>query len=61
MPKDFLRELAKDEKAIEFFNTLNKANKYAIAWRLHDAAKPETRERRLKKFVEMMKRRERLH
>lgn len=61
MPKDFLRELAKDEKAMEFFNTLNKANKYAIAWRLHDAAKPETRERRLRKFVEMMKRRERLH
>jgi hypothetical protein len=34
VPADFLRELKKDKNAYAFFQTLNKANTYAIAWRL---------------------------
>jgi uncharacterized protein YdeI (YjbR/CyaY-like superfamily) len=61
MPEDFLRELAKNKNASEFFETLNKSNKYAIAWQLLDAKRPETRERRVKKFIAMLERKERLY
>jgi uncharacterized protein YdeI (YjbR/CyaY-like superfamily) len=61
MPEDFLTEIKKHNKAEEFFQTLNKSNKFAIAYMLQDAKKPETRERRLKKFIEMMKREEKLY
>jgi uncharacterized protein YdeI (YjbR/CyaY-like superfamily) len=61
VPEDFLAELAKDKKAMAFFKTLNRANTYAIAWRLQTAKKPETREKRKKKMLEMMARGEKLH
>jgi uncharacterized protein YdeI (YjbR/CyaY-like superfamily) len=61
VPEDFLRELAKNKKAEAFFDTLNKANTYAIAWRLQTAKKPETREKRMKALLEMMARGEQLH
>jgi uncharacterized protein YdeI (YjbR/CyaY-like superfamily) len=54
VPKDFLKALSKDQKAKEFFATLNKANRYAIAWRLETAAKPETREKRMKAILAML-------
>jgi uncharacterized protein YdeI (YjbR/CyaY-like superfamily) len=59
--KDFLEELEKFPKAKAFFDSLNKANRFAIAYQLHSAKKPETRLRRLQKFVEMMKKGEKLH
>ena len=61
VPPDFLEELKKDKDAYDFFETLNKANTYAIGWRLQTAKKPETREKRMKKFLEMMKNKEKLH
>ena len=61
VPEDFLEALTKDAKANAFFRTLNRANSYAIAWHLHNAKKPETRERRMKKYLEMMRKGERLH
>lgn len=61
MPADFLAAIAKHAKASAFFQTLNKANRYAIFFHLTTAKKPETRARRLAKFVEMMQRGERLH
>ncbi len=54
VPEDFLRQLAKNQTALEFFKTLNKANTYAIAWRLQTAKKPETRERRMKAILTML-------
>ena len=54
VPKDFLNALSKDKKAEAFFETLNRANTYAIAWRLHTAAKPETREKRMKAILAML-------
>ncbi len=60
-PEDFLRALAKNKKAETFFATLNRANVYAIVYRLQTANKPETRERRLKMILAMLDRGERFH
>lgn len=61
MPKDFMDELKKDKEAYNFFKTLNKTNTYAIAWRLQTAKKTETREKRMKNFLDMMKNKEKLY
>lgn len=61
IPSDFLALLEKDQQAYEFFKTLNKANIYAIAWRLQTAKTLETREKRMKVLLEMMKNRQKLH
>lgn len=45
----------------EFFDSLSSANRYAIVYRLDDAKKPETRERRLRKFIAMLERGEKIH
>ena len=54
VPEDFLQALAKNEKAKAFFETLNKTNTYAIAWRLQTAKRPETRARRMQAILEML-------
>jgi uncharacterized protein YdeI (YjbR/CyaY-like superfamily) len=61
MPADFMAELAKESSALAFFESLNKANKYAIAWRLQTARRPETRDKRMKEILEMMRKGEKLH
>lgn len=60
-PEDFLKALSKNKKAVAFFNTLNKTNTFAIGWRLQTAKKPETREKRMKAILEMLKKGERFH
>jgi uncharacterized protein YdeI (YjbR/CyaY-like superfamily) len=54
VPEDFMKKLSKNKKARMFFETLNKANTYAIAWRLQTAKKPETREKRMTAIIEML-------
>jgi uncharacterized protein YdeI (YjbR/CyaY-like superfamily) len=61
VPEDFLQQLLKNEKAEAFFDGLNKANLYAIAWRLQTAKKPETRGKRLKEILEMMREGKKFH
>ena len=61
VPEDLQRELDRSEAAREFFATLDSANRYAILYRLQEAKKPETRERRLRKFVAMLQRGEKIH
>ena len=61
IPPDFLRELKKDKEAYAFYKTLNRANTYAIAWRLQTAKKPETRAKRMKALLELMAKGEKLH
>lgn len=61
VPEDLQRELDASEAAREFFATLDSSNRYAIIYRLNDAKKPETRERRLRKFVDMLERGEKIH
>jgi uncharacterized protein YdeI (YjbR/CyaY-like superfamily) len=54
VPDDLQRELDARPRAKAFFAELNSQNRYAIVYRLHDAKKPETRARRLAKFVAML-------
>jgi uncharacterized protein YdeI (YjbR/CyaY-like superfamily) len=61
VPADLRRELDANEAAREFFATLDSSNRYAILYRLDEAKKPETRERRLRKFVAMLERGEKIH
>jgi uncharacterized protein YdeI (YjbR/CyaY-like superfamily) len=61
VPEDFLQQLSKNKKAQAFFDGLNKANLYAIAWRLQTAKKPETREKRLTEILEMMREGKKIH
>ena len=61
IPADFLSILKKDQQAYEFFKTLNKANIYAIAWRLETAKKQATRQKWMQIFLKMMKKRQKLH
>ncbi len=60
-PQDLLEALATDKKAQAFFSTLNKTNVYAIVYRLQTAKKPETREKRMREILAMLKRGEKLH
>jgi uncharacterized protein YdeI (YjbR/CyaY-like superfamily) len=61
VPDDLQQALDANPKAAEFFATLNKSNRYAIVYQLEDAKKPETRTRRLEKFVAMLERGEKLY
>ena len=61
VPDDLQRELDANPAAREFFAGLDSANRYAIVYRLNDARKPETRERRLRKFITMLERGEKIH
>lgn len=58
IPEDFLEELAQKPKAKAFFETLNKTNRYEIGWQLQTAKKPETRERRMRKILEKLSKKE---
>lgn len=55
MPEDFVAKVSQNAKAKQFFDSLNKSNTYAIAWRLQTAKKPETREKRMNTIIEMLK------
>ena len=61
VPEDFLAILSKHKKAKAFFETLNRANVYAITWRLQTAVKPETRTKRMEAILQMLKKGEKFH
>jgi uncharacterized protein YdeI (YjbR/CyaY-like superfamily) len=61
VPDDLRRELDANPTAAAFFAELDSANRYAITYRLAEAKKPATRERRLRKFVAMLERGEKIH
>lgn len=54
VPEDLQRELDENDTAREVFATLDGANRYAILYRIQDAKKPETRARRIAKYVAML-------
>jgi uncharacterized protein YdeI (YjbR/CyaY-like superfamily) len=54
VPDDLRRALDEDAAARAFFATLDSRNRYAILHRVHDAKRPETRERRIQKYVAML-------
>jgi uncharacterized protein YdeI (YjbR/CyaY-like superfamily) len=53
-PPELLVLLKKNKKAQKFFDSLSSANRYAFLYRIQTAKKPETRERHLKKTMEML-------
>ncbi|WP_413988303.1 YdeI/OmpD-associated family protein [Labrys okinawensis] len=61
IPEDLAVALAGNASAARFFQTLSGANRYAILHRLHNAKKPETRERKLAQFIVMLEREETIH
>ena len=61
VPDDFQRELDQNPQANAFFATLNSANRYAILYRIQTAKKPETRAERIRKFIDMLSRGEKIH
>src|SRR5215213_6093703 len=61
VPDDLQRALDKVRAAAAFFATLTGANRYAVLYRIQDAKRPETRERRIAQFVEKLSRGETLY
>jgi len=61
LPSDFLEQLSKNKKALAFYESLNKANRYAVAWRIQTAKRPETREKRMKDILGMLAGEEKFH
>jgi len=61
VPQFFLDELHKHPEAEKFFQTLNKTNTYAIAWRLQTAKTEATRLRRAEKLLAMLQAGEKLY
>ncbi len=61
VPQDLLDRLSRNPAAKSFFEGLSGSNRYAILYRIHDAKRPETRARRIDKFVGMLERGETIH
>jgi uncharacterized protein YdeI (YjbR/CyaY-like superfamily) len=61
VPDDLERALAADDAARAFFATLSSVNRYAILYRIGDAKRPETRARRIAKYVAMLAAGETIH
>ncbi len=60
-PKDLLAALRKSPRARAFYKELNAQNRFSILHRMEKSVKPETRAKRLAKFMEMLERGERMH
>jgi len=58
VPADFLAALERKPKAKQHFETLTKSSRSVIAYGLTSAKKPETRQRRFEKFIDMLARKE---
>jgi uncharacterized protein YdeI (YjbR/CyaY-like superfamily) len=58
---DFEKALNKNPRAKKFFKTISAANRYAILWRIQTAKRTETRESRIRQYVEMLEKGETHH
>jgi len=61
VPDDFQAALDANDAASEFFATLSGVNRYAILYRIADAKRPETRARRIERYIEMLTEQKTLH
>jgi uncharacterized protein YdeI (YjbR/CyaY-like superfamily) len=61
VPADLASALARRPRAAAFFEALDRANRYAILWRVQAAKKPETRAKRIEQFVALCLAGETLH
>lgn len=60
VPADFQSALNKNKKAKAFFETLTGSIRYSFLFRIETAKKAETREKRIRQFVEMLEKGETL-
>jgi uncharacterized protein YdeI (YjbR/CyaY-like superfamily) len=61
VPDDFQTALDANPRARAFFETLDRANRYAVLWRIQTVKKAETRIRKIRQFIEMLERKEKIH
>ncbi len=54
VPEDFQQALDRNPEAKAFFETLRGQNRYAFLYRIQDAKRPETRQKRIATFVAML-------
>lgn len=60
-PADLLEALRASPKAKREFDALDRANRYAIIYRVQDAKKAETRAKRIEKYIAMLEAGQSLH
>jgi uncharacterized protein YdeI (YjbR/CyaY-like superfamily) len=61
VPQDFQKALDNSAQAKAFFVTLERRNRYAILFRIQTVKKAETRARKIREFVAMLERHEKIH
>ena len=61
VPDDLKAAFEKNKKAKAFFEKLDSRNRYAVLFRIHNAKRAETREKRIREFVAMLARGEKIH
>ncbi|WP_138732389.1 YdeI/OmpD-associated family protein [Modestobacter excelsi] len=61
VPDDLAAALAAEPAAESFFAGLDKTNRYAVLWRVHTAATPQTRAKRIAACVQMLAEGRRFH
>jgi uncharacterized protein YdeI (YjbR/CyaY-like superfamily) len=61
VPDDLRAALDASPRAAAFFAGLDSANRYAVLYRVQEAKRPETRARRIAKYVAMLEAGEKLH
>ena len=61
VPPDFEAALDASPRAKAFFATLESRNRYAVLWRLQTAKRPETRTRKIREFIAMLEKKQKLH
>ena len=54
LPPDFLRRVNGSKKAKEFLKTLDRANTYAMIFRLHNVKDPQKRDEKIERMVKML-------
>ena len=61
VPTDFQAALDENPRAAAFFKTLDRANRYAVLWRIQTVKKTETRTRKIEQFIAMLEMGEKIH
>jgi uncharacterized protein YdeI (YjbR/CyaY-like superfamily) len=61
VPGDFKAALDASPKAKQFFETLDRANRYAVLWHIQTVKRAETRSRKIEQFIAMLERGEKIH
>jgi uncharacterized protein YdeI (YjbR/CyaY-like superfamily) len=61
VPDDLQAALDANPAAQAFFATLDRANRYAVIWRVQQAKRPVTRAKRIADYVAMLARHEKIH